>query len=310
MVKRLLPVSFLALLFGLLLPVMAMAQTADNPLAGAALGKPDPTAQALIEKMVQPGTNVFYLGDEYGMPGFLLQRDDNIQILYATPDRRGLMNGALYNDKDELVTAQQLQRLRDSDPRVAALFQQGMNQMQDAFGQVKDDVLRQQKLSAAAVSPGEKLLRELVAAHGVTIGQANAPELTMVVDPLCRHCKKAWGQFAEPYLKAGSVKLRLVPVDILGERSRNIAAHWLEMADKEAGWNRIVDGKLDGLTDNPPLPGLQKVISNRALFDRWKLPSTPYIVYRDRAGVVKVVDGVPEQISQIIADLPPPVKVQ
>lgn len=125
-------------------------------------------------------------------------------------------------------------------------------------------------------------------------------------DPNCSYCNKLWAD-ARPWVEAGKVQLRHVPVAVLGRSSAEkaakllsdknpaaaLAAHERAKLEAPAGQDR---GGKDKPKPNAPMSteARAKLEHNEKLMTALHLRATPGIVWRDANGVVHMRTGAPD----------------
>jgi protein-disulfide isomerase len=154
----------------------------------------------------------------------------------------------------------------------------------------------------AGVSPGEQLYADFEKSAFVNVGSGK--RLFMIINPECPHCKTTWKEFRDS-VKQGKVQVALIPMAGLGSDAERAAAQLLSAPDPMAAWDRYVDGDAKALAGEAKPEKLQAVRSNFALADKWQVQATPYMAYRGRDGKVKIIQGKPKDMAQLLADLAP-----
>ena len=124
----------------------------------------------------------------------------------------------------------------------------------------------------------------------------------VLVDPNCPYCHALWLKLQARY--ARGVQVRFVMLDIISATSPGKAAAVLEAQDparawrrNEAGWNAAA-GDVDGGAIKPdpaPPPAVRdKLGKNERLMSQLPFAGIPEIFYRDRAGAIRMLAGVPD----------------
>ncbi|HEV2109999.1 MAG TPA: thiol:disulfide interchange protein DsbG [Gammaproteobacteria bacterium] len=124
----------------------------------------------------------------------------------------------------------------------------------------------------------------------------------VLVDPNCPYCHALWLKLQTRY--ARGVQVRFVMLDIISATSPGKAAAVLEARDparawrrNETGWNAAA-GDVDGGAIKPdpaPPPAIRdKLDKNERLMSQLPFAGIPEIFYRDRAGPVHMLAGVPD----------------
>lgn len=269
---------------------------------------PDAASNPVLANIVKAGAKAFYLGNRSGVDGWFIVKDGQVQIVYATPDNKGAIVGALFGQDGENVSALQVNTLMQGNKEVADLVNAAQRE-QMAIAQVGSPAPSSVvtppapgTIPSAPLSPGERLIHDLSAASSVVLGAPSSPEILMVMDPHCPHCQATWKVLRESVLK-GSVHIRMIPIGTQDTDDERAAAVLLGVADPAASWDKYVAGDKAQLVGTPSAAALAAVRSNHALIDNWSIQNTPYIVYRGQDGKVKIVQGEPGKVSLILADL-------
>jgi len=255
---------------------------------------PDPAAIPALAKFLKAGAKAYYMGAHSGLEGWFIIENGQVQMAYTTPDGKSLLTGVMFDENGANVSTAQFRELFDHNKDVKDFFQ-GRTQL--ALVKAKAAV------AAASSSPGERLLGDLGNAAGVTIGAAGAPQMTMVMDPNCPHCRKTWDMLRADVL-GNKLQIRMIPIG-LDPADDPVAARLLEAPDPLHAWDQYVAGDKSALAGTPTAADLAAVHANHVLIDAWHIGYTPYIVYRAVDGQVKIVEGEPKDPATILADLEP-----
>ena len=291
------------LALALLLSLNAAAQA-----AAPAPAAPDLSANSVLAAIQRSGAKFFYLGNRYGMDGWFVFKDGQVQIVYSTPDNKGTMMGALFGEDGENITTAQVTKLVQDNKEVADLLA-GAVKEQAAIAQTGSPASAASAaptpaggLPSVAVSPGERLMHDLSSASTVVVGNASSPELLMVMDPHCLHCQATWKALRDAVFK-GSLHIRMIPIGDAGSDNERAAAFFLGVSDPLNTWDKYVAGDKSQLVGTPSADALAAVRANHVVIESWSIQSTPYLVYRAKDGKVKVVEGEPDKVSAVLGDL-------
>ena len=270
-----------------------------------------PPVPAPIQNLVSNGAQLRYLGQEYGLNGWLVLKSGQEQYFYSTPDGQGVLMGVLFNNKGDTVTLKQINDLRKKEgPAIDKLAGFGTTTPPAAApdtakpATVSPDFTNPETLLKSAVKPkSEQLFDSVENANWIKIGNDKAPIIYTFIDPECPHCHDLIQNIRKSgYLEQGLVQFRLIPVGVLSENSLIEASYLLASADPQKDLFRHLDGEKDVLLvdKNANTQGVQR---NIKLMQDWKLDMTPFSVYRARDGKVKVLQGVPDDLKKIITEL-------
>ncbi len=257
---------------------------------------PDPYDNPALAGLLKTGAKAFFLGQRSGINGWLLMKDGQIQTGYTPPSGGEVVVGMMYGSDGESVTAIQLGKLVETNPEVAAVLKDKLA--------IKDSPTSQTPAAANTESPGEKLFKDMSASAGVVLGSAAAPQVMMVMDTTCRHCRASWTLLRD-YVTKGIIQLRMVPVANMDSESERSAAVLLKSADPMTAWNKYVTGDATALAGTPQPDAVTALRANHAMVDRWKIDATPYFVYRAKTGEVKIIKGEIEKVDTLLADVVP-----
>jgi thiol:disulfide interchange protein DsbG len=281
----------------------------NAPVLAASATPPDPAANPVLANIQKAGAKLFYLGNRMGMPGWFIVKDGQVQIVYATPDNKGAVVGALFGEDGENVTTIQVSSLVQNNVEVAELVANAAKE-QAAISQVGSpppaaSATEQPSgtgLPSASLSPGERLIHDLSNAATVVVGNPSAPELLMVMDPHCTHCQATWKAMRDNVFK-GRMHIRMIPIGTADSDNERAAAMLLGVSDPLNVWDKYVAGDKSQLVGTPPAPAIAAVRANHGVIDSWKIEQTPYLVYRGKDGKVKVVQGEPDKMATVLADM-------
>lgn len=263
-----------------------------------------------IQSLVANGAQLRYLGQDYGLNGWLVLKNGQEQYFYSTQDGQAVMMGILFNNKGDTVTLKQINELRKKEgPAIDKLagFDTPVTPPTDktaATETVRPDFTNPETLLKSAVKPkSEQLYEGVESANWIHLGSDKAPVIYTFIDPECPHCHDFIQNIRKSgYLEQGLVQMRLIPVGVLTENSLTEASYLLASPDPQKDLYRHLDGEKNVLLvdKNVNTQGVQR---NIRLMQDWKLDMTPFSVYRARDGKVKVLQGVPDDLKKIITEL-------
>ena len=123
----------------------------------------------------------------------------------------------------------------------------------------------------------EDLFKRSDDAFGFTLGK-RGPEIILFGDARCPWSRSAVAKFGREAI-AGRLRLRVVPVALLGAAAARRAAGIAASPDPAQAWFDRIDRPADR-------KGRERIARNNALFDAWGAPSVPLIVWRGNDGAV------------------------
>jgi hypothetical protein len=256
------------------------AYAADSTAAKA---KSSPQENPAFKKFIEEGGRMEFLGNSYGVDGWLLiQKDDKISTIYVTPEG-GLIRGGLFDPAGLPVTAQQI-----------TAFKARMNGAQGAVPGAEK----------GGASKSETVYAQVEKSNWVRVGAKDAPYLYVFMNVGCDHCQDFWKKL-QPSVKAGSLQLRLVPFG-REEINREGGAALLSAEKPGDAWQQFIDGKLEALgKDKIKGDALERIDANTKLVRTAEIPGPlPFTIYRKLTdGTVTAIVGEPDNIMVVQADL-------
>lgn len=142
--------------------------------------------------------------------------------------------------------------------------------------------------------------------HWVAEGSAQAPTIVYVfTDPNCPYCKRLW-ENVQPWVKAGKVQIRHIPVGVLGESSRKKAAFILASKDPVKALIDNESGKRAAKENSIAEAQAQQLDTNMSFMQRLGASGTPAILYRDATGLLQLYPGAAqgEDLVEIFGSKP------
>lgn len=259
----------------------AMAQTAAEP--------PMPK---VLQSLVADGAQYRYLGPNQGVHGWLFIKDGREQYFYVTPDGQAIISGLLYAPQGEVITSRQIQQLRQREG--AAIDRLATPEKFTESGMPK---------TAPGQSKSDLLLQQVEDGNWFKLGSDKAPVVYSFIDPQCHHCHDFLKTVRDgKYIEDGKIQLRLLPVGIVNEESILQSAALLIDSNPGAKLFEAIDGK-KGAIPAPLDINTQSVQQNLSIMQAWKLKATPFIIYKDKTGKVKIINGTPQDIKELVGEL-------
>lgn len=277
----------------------------------------DPSAVPALQNILKPGTQLHYIGDEHGLKGYFATNGNRGQVVYVTADGQASLIGALFTADGVSMSMLQLTRLRIAgfDP-LPYLNGSGSLQTNNAAASNTPSAPAINNMpattSAATSTPaaataqpslGEQLLAEASRASWIAFGQPTGAALTVFMDPNCDHCHTFFKQLL-PLTTQNKIYLRVIPISLVApNKSGPEVINILSSTNPQQTWINKINGQ-----DVPVLPNASPQAAaamriNDQTFIRWQLPGTPYSVYKDRTGTVKVLFSEPENFAEFLKEI-------
>jgi hypothetical protein len=262
---------------------------------------PAPALPAAIETLVNEGAQVRYLGNDLGLQAWLTVKNGQEQYFYVSPDGQALVMGVLFDTKGKLITVDQVRRLQAKGDKILETLAGGP-------GSLNAVTNAQPSSDPATLSPSELMMVDIESSNWIPLGHANAPAVYAFIDPQCPHCKAFIQDVRKAgYLDSHQIQLRIIPV---GFNAQTLAqsAYLLAAPDPAARLIAHLEGDEKALPIKNELSD-QGVQRNLAVMQAWKLDATPFVIYKNKSGDVKIIRGKPQDISALLGELPAPLAV-
>ena len=288
----------------------APTAAATGPLAAFAVTKQedvakiiDPATVPALRNIIEPGVQIRYMGDEYGLKSYFVYGSNSGQVVYTTPDGQATLIGGMFSGDGTPVSVLQLARLK-----VAGF---------DAEPYLKGNAAASTTAAPAATpapavvtpptnpsSPGEQLLAETNNLSWIAYGQPTAAPITIFMDPNCDHCHALFKTLL-PYTQAGKIYLRVIPVSVVEpEKSREDVLNIMSSSSPSTVWTAKVNGTAVPAAATPNPQAEAALGLNNNSFNRWQLGVTPYSIYRNKtSGEVRILTGQPTSLANFLAEL-------
>ena len=242
---------------------------------------------AVIAALRANAARVLALGERGGLDGHFVElADGDAYGLYLTPDGHAVA-GLLYGPDGTLLTGDQIAAAggRGADigtKTVRPVSVAAPNEEAAASGgwQAGAARLAHVYVDDAAVpgieAPDTQVLFERSAsAFGFTLGRTG-PTVVLFADPGCRWSRSAVARLGGPALD-GRLRLRVVPVGVLGGDSVRKAAAIASAPDPALAW-------FEGTGAPAGAEGARRIGRNNDLFDDWGGDAVPLTVWRGADG--------------------------
>ena len=250
---------------------------------------------AVVAALRANGARILALGERGGLAGhFVEPAGGGAYGLYLTADGHAVA-GLLYGPDGALLTGRQIEAARGSGVAVETHEAEGAprsgpNGEAPASGGVSGEsfgadagVLRLAHgyVERPAGSFAEALFARSASAFGFALGHTG-PQAVMFADPGCPWSREAAVRLGRLALD-GRLRLRVVPVGVLGAASAQEAAAIASARDPALAW-------FEGPQRPASAEGARRIERNNALFDAWGADAVPLTAWRTAEG--RVAHGI------------------
>lgn len=265
-------------------------------------GENDPQLPGPLKTLADDGAQIRFIGNDLGLNGWVAIKNGQEQYFYATADGQAIISGILFNSKGDTVTLRQINDIRKKEgPALDKLAGFADKAAATAAEPASPDT--KTLLQTATKSKGEQLYDGAVAANWITLGSETAPAFYVFIDPECPHCHSLLQDFRKSgYIEKGLIQLRVIPVGVLSADSLKEAAFLLASPTPQIDLFKHLDGDKKALLSDSNI-NTQGAERNIKLMQTWNLEVTPFSVYKDRMGAVKILQGRPKDLKALIAEL-------
>ncbi|MDX1656106.1 MAG: thiol:disulfide interchange protein DsbG [Candidatus Competibacteraceae bacterium] len=215
-----------------------------------------------IRFLIQSGVQIL---DSFSAPadmtGYVVSYgNDETSVVYLTPDGEHVLVGVMLDRYGTNLTQNQLATRNPKLPDYQAMWERAEN--------------------ATWIAEGAKAPKSIV---------------YVIADPYCPYCHALW-KASQPYQAAG-LQTRWILISYLHQDSEAKAAAILEAEDPEIAL-KLHESDLDEgglpLPERAPTPEtLARIRANTALMEDFGLQGTPVLLYRNGAGQVHLIEGMP-----------------
>ena len=276
------------LLLGLL-TLTAVPTAAAQPAKAAEDGGRD-----LIEALRASGAGIVALGARGGLDGYFVTPADGAGYsLYLTGDGHAVA-GLLYGRDGREITGVQLAAAR-ADGTPAGAAGPGRTAADAGGTAVAHAAVDEAGMPSSPASPASRaaLFERSATAFGFTLGE-RGPLAVLFGDASCRWSRSAAARLGREAL-AGRLRLRVVPVAVLGADAARRAAGIAASPDPALAW-------FEGTGHPADRRGAEKIARNNALFDAWGADAVPLIVWRSPDGAVGMRVGDIDDVGAWLRD--------
>ncbi len=254
------------------------------------------TADLSLEQLRRiAGAGLTELGERHGLLGVLVRSGAQFQVFYATPDGSRVIPGVMWDASGRNVTREQISTVQGAIPTVTI----GDVPSTDPLATQPTRPGRQ-GASARLAAPPRAGIAAAERAFAGRVGNPEAPELQMFIDPQCGYSVQAL-QRLQPLVASGRLRLSVIPVAILdggngGASTRTALAMLSRPADQMVeAWGR---GDLSGVPSPDAVARLQ---GNMEAAREIALRGTPTFLWRRADGSEGRQEGLPGDVAAFAA---------
>lgn len=241
---------------------VAGAQAATPvPVAATGQGQPTEAERYLLGQGVKIPTA---FQSPSGLKAIVADNGRERKLMYVTPDGKHLILGMVYDTAGNNLTSDDMNR----------------------------SAVRPSEASSPSLSPTDKIALWDAAGTLDYIEEGQGERIVYAVfDPTCPYCHTLY-QDTRKFAAAGNARIRWIPVAILSESSKGLAAALYGMRDRAAGMTSLMDGSVSPIkVEKPAALSLAK---NLLFLRDTGHTGVPLVLFRGDEGV-QVVAEVPSE---------------
>ena len=243
-------------------------QAAATPVATAAATSTEGQAPTEAERfLLSQGVKIpMAFQSASGMKAIVADNGSERKLMYVAPDGKHLILGMVYDTAGNNLTNDDMNRsaIRPSEGTAPALSATAKVALWDAAG----------KLDYIEEGKGDRIVYA-------------------VFDPTCPYCHTLY-QETRKFAEAGHARIRWIPVAILSESSKGLAAALYDMKDRAAGMGPLMGGSLTPIRVEKPAA---LALAKNLLFLRdTGHTGVPLVLFRSDEGV-QVINQVPSEVE-------------
>jgi thiol:disulfide interchange protein DsbG len=285
----------LSIITFLIMPTLSHAQSQQQPSV--------PTA---LQKLVENGAQIFYLGKFENMNGWALLRKGKPEIFYENEDRTALIMGLMFNSEGDMISMSQISELRRrvGDDMYAAtgntFSAPNLDMALNTVNNAESDEKSSQPPLNRPLTKAEQMYVDLIAANWVTMNPDGQYDVFGFIDPDCPHCKEFINDI-QNHTDGNAIRLRVIPIGTT-ESSLKKAAILLASGNPQERLIQYASGDTTALEapENINTDGAQ---NNLNVMLKYGLDATPLVVYKTGKGEIRMIRGKPSDLSAIISDI-------
>lgn len=232
------------------------------------------------------GNALTELGVQHGLRSFFLRSDGRFQVFYATPDEARVIPGVMWDADGQDLTRKAIASLPGVTPTVT----------------IGRDAADSRVTPALATSPAGAPAAGLTDATYGTSGNVEAPEVWAFIDPQCSFSIRAM-QELQPFVDAGKVRLRLVPLSILDSEDNGLSTQHALGLVSSAPDQMLATWETGRYPQVPSDDARAKLAANMAAAAASQIRGTPTFFWHKPDGSEGRMDGVPNDMGALVAAL-------
>lgn len=263
-----------------------------KPLSPRAQGRPQPlsateiAAVPALHRIASAGATLLALGTEHGLRTIFATKGDAFQVFYVAPDGSAVVGGVMWDASGHDVTRDQVAPIPGVIPTI----------------KVGPEGARVTAAPAVDESQGADPLSLVKETTYGTVGAPEAAQLWMFVDPFCSFSVNAMRQLA-PYVQSGKVRLSVIPLSVLDYEDQGRSTPAAKIMVSEPKDQMVADWIAGGLTSTPSADAAALLGRNMAIAGALHLRGTPTFIWRAADGSVGRADGIPPNLTAVIASI-------
>jgi thiol:disulfide interchange protein DsbG len=279
----------------------------------AAVGAVQPLTHAQIDavpalkRIASAGATLYPLGMSHGMRAIFARAADgkHFQVFYVTPDGTAEIGGIMWDAVGTNITLAEVRAIPGVMPTMrigAAAGQPSKTVTYGAAPSLKPDptAFREPAAPASVAASAASILRQAAETTHGTVGQAGAPRVWMLMDPLCMFSQRAM-QELQPFVDAGKVRVSVIPLSILDYEDHGVSTKRALVMVSQPGHAMVSDWIDEGLPEQATQGAAARLSANMAFAQGVGLRGTPTFLWQASGDRIARYNGLPPNIGSLVA---------
>lgn len=275
--------------------------------AARPLTKAQIAAVPALKRIASAGAKLYPLGTSHGMRAIFARAADgrHFQVFYVTPDGKAEIGGIMWNAAGKNITLAEVHAIPGVTPTVRIGAAAGQPRKTETFGaapSLKPDptAFRIPAAPASVAASAAAILHEASETTHGTVGQAGAPRVWMLMDPLCMFSQRAM-QELQPFVDAGKVRVSVIPLSVLDYEDHGVSTKKALVMVSQPAHAMVSDWIDKGLPEQATAGAAARLSTNMTFAQEVGLRGTPTFLWQASDGRIARYNGLPPDMQSLVS---------